>query len=497
MSRRYIMALDEGSTSARTVLIDEHGKIVAEGRSPVVPLYPNTGWVELDPLALWEAQRGSMAAALAKVSATTDDIAAIGITTHRESVVVWDRKTGDPVYNMIMWMSKQTDQIIARWKATGLDTEVRQRTGLFNDSYFSAGKLAWIMENVTGVRARAERGELAAGTVDTWLLWKLTGGRSHLTDHSEASRTALFNLTARDWDRALCAACGVPMQVLPQALPSQSLFGEMHPKEIGLPGAFAPPITAIMADQQSGMFGQACFEPGSVKNTYGTSGVLTANTGHHHMSLNGLTASVGWTLGQTTDYEAEGVVFHCGQTMQWLRDNLGALQPGDDIEAVARSVSDNGGVYIVPAFAGICAPHWVRDAKAGIVGLTLETTRAHVVRAGLEAMAFQTMDNVDAIRDGGLAVPALKVDGGATRNNLLCQFQSDILGIPVLRPTELERTALGAGHMAGMGIGRWQQKDLSDNWTIDRVFEPSISADQREALRSGWHQAIRTITQKH
>jgi glycerol kinase len=497
MSKRYVMALDEGSTSTRTVLVNEAGKIVSEARSPVVPLFPKTGWVELDPVALWKAQRDSMQAAMAKVGATTDDIAAIGITTHRESAMIWDRKTGVPVHNMIMWMSKQTDDIINRWKAAGLEPEVRKRTGLFNDSYFSSGKLAWLVENIEGVKARAERGELAAGTVDTWLLWNLTGGRSHVTDHSEASRTALFNITTRTWDEHLCKACGVPMQLLPPALPSQSRFGEMRPQDVGLPGTASVPIMAIMADQQSGMFGQACFEPGSVKNTYGTAGVLTANTGQTASVLPGLTASVGWTLGDTSDYEAEGVVFHCGQTIQWLRDNLGAFQQGDDIEAIARSVSDNGGVYIVPAFAGICAPHWVRDAKAGITGLTLETNKAHVVRAGIEAMAYQTMDNVDALRDGGLPISALKVDGGATRNNLLCQFQADILGIPVLRPVELERTALGVAHMAGMGVGRWKKQDLSDNWAVDRTFEPSMSPDQRESLRAGWHQAIRTITQKH
>jgi glycerol kinase len=497
MTKRYVMALDEGSTSARTVLVNEAGKIVSEAREPVVPLFPRTSWVELDPITLWKAQRDSMAAAMAKIGATTDDIAAIGITTHRESAMIWERSTGKPVHNMIMWMSKQTDDIINRWKASGLEPEVRERTGLFNDSYFSSGKLAWLVENVSDVKVRAEKGELAAGTVDTWLLWNLTGGSSHFTDHSEASRTALFNITTRKWDEHLCKACGVPMQLLPPALPSQSSFGEMRPQDVGLPGSASVPIMAIMADQQSGMFGQACFEPGSVKNTYGTAGVLTANTGNTAKTLPGLTASVGWTLGETSDYEAEGVVFHCGQTIQWLRDNLGTFQQGDDIEAIARSVPDNGGVYIVPAFAGICAPHWVRDAKAGIVGLTLETNKAHVVRAGIEAMAYQTMDNVDALRDGGLPITALKVDGGATRNNLLCQFQADILGITVLRPVELERTALGVAHMAGMGVGRWRKQDLSDNWAVDRMFEPVMSNDQRESLRAGWQQAIRTITQKH
>lgn len=494
MSRRYVMALDEGSTSARAVLVNREGVIVAEARNPVVPNFPRPGWVELDPLALWQAQRASMEAAMAKVGATADDIAAIGVTTHRETCLIWDRRTGEPVYPAIMWMSKQTDDIVARWRAKGLDQLVRARTGLFNDSFFSAAKLAWLVENVPGVRARAERGELAAGTVDSWLVWSLTGGRVHATDHSEASRTALFALDRLAWDEEICTASGIPLPLLAPAHPSSFAFGEVRPSDCGVPGRSTVPITAIMADQQAGMFGQACFEPGSVKNTYGTAGVLTANTGARPSVLEGLTASVGWTIGGITDYEAEGVVFHSGQTMQWLRDRLGVLAEGEDIEQVARQVPDNGGVYIVPAFAGICAPHWVRDAKAGIVGLTLETGRAHVVRAGLEAMAFQTRDNVEALKAGGFPIPELKVDGGATRNNLLCQFQADILGIPVRRPVELERTALGVAHMAGIGVGLWQQRDLADGWKVDRVFEPAMSADQRESLCANWDAAVNSVT---
>ena len=496
MSRQYIMALDEGSTSARAVLVNAEGRIVAEARNPVIPNFPRTGWVELDPIALWQAQRASMAAVMTKHGVTTDDIAAIGVTTHRETCLIWDRRTGEPVYPALMWMSKQTDQIVARWRAAGLDQLIRERTGLFNDSFFSAGKLAWLVENVPGVRARAERGELAAGTVDTWLLWNLTGGRSHFTDHSEASRTALFALETLSWDETICGACGIPLEMLAPAIQSGSSFGEMRPQDVGLPGNSAVPVTAIMADQQAGMFGQACFAPGSVKNTFGTAGVLTANTGARPSVLKGLTASVGWTIAGRTDYEAEGVVFHSGQTMQWLRDRLGVLGPDDDIEQVARTVPDNGGVYIVPAFAGICAPHWIRDAQAGIVGLTLETGKAHVVRAGLEAMAYQTRDNVEALRAGGLAVPELKVDGGATRNALLCQFQADILGIPVLRPTELERTALGVAHLAGMGVGLWKQSDLSDHWQVERVFEPEMPEARREELYAGWQSAVRTVTRQ-
>ncbi|WPU10376.1 glycerol kinase GlpK [Pseudarthrobacter oxydans] len=494
MSPRYVLALDEGSTSARAVLVSLEGRIVAEARHPVTPLFPKPRWVELDPMALWEAQRNSMQAVMAKVGATTDDLAAVGITTHRESCLLWDRRTGEPVHNAIMWMSKQTDAIVQRWRMDGLDYEFRQRTGLFNDSFFSAAKLAWVLENVPGVQERAGRGELAAGTVDTWLLWQLTGGRSHFTDHSEASRTALFSLETVDWDEKLVEACGIPARLLPSALPSDSHFGDMRPANVGLPGTSSVPVMAIMGDQQAGMFGQACFGTGSVKNTYGTAGVLTANSGPTPAILDGLTASVGWTAGGATAYEIEGVVFHCGQTLQWMRERLGILTAETDLEELGRRVEDTGGVYIVPAFAGLCAPHWSRDSKASIVGLTLESSAEHIVRAGIEAMAYQTRDNIDVLVAGGNPVPELKVDGGAARSNLLCQFQADILGIPVLRPTELERTALGVAHLAGMGAGLWSRDDLETGWQIDRVFEPVMAADRREELYAGWCDAVRTVT---
>jgi glycerol kinase len=494
MTGRYVLALDLGSTSARALLVDPDGIIVAEARNPVVPAFPRPGWVELDPVALWQAQHDSIGRVIAEAGVRSDDLAAIGVTTHRETAMLWDRGTGEPVHSAIMWMSKQTDPIVERWRAEGLDEPLRKRTGLMNDSYFSAPKLAWLLENVDGVRARAERGELAAGTVDTWLLWNLTGGRSHLTDHTEASRTALFSLETLAWDEVLCHACGIPAEVLPPALASDSMFGEMRPADLGLPGERAVPIMAILADQQAAMFGHACFEVGSAKNTFGTAGVLTANTGHEPVVVEGLTASVAWTVEGSTSYEAEGVVFHSGQTVQWLRERLGALKPEDDVDTTAAQVEDNGGVYVVPAFAGLCAPHWARDARAGIVGLTLESGAAHVVRAGVEAMAYQTRDNVDVLVAAGISVPELKVDGGAARSNLLCQFQSDLLGIPVLRPAELERTALGVAHVAGMGVGQWQLADIVDRWTIDRVFEPTMTEDRREELYAGWQAAVRMVT---
>jgi glycerol kinase len=494
VSARYALALDLGSTSARAVLVDEEGEAVAEARRPTEPLFPQRGWVELDPWHLWRSLRDSMEEAMAAVSATTDDIVGAGVTTSRETCLVWDRATGEPVHPAIMWMSKQTDGIVDRWRAEGLDDDVRARTGLFNDSFFSAAKLAWILEHVDGVRDRALRGELAAGTLDTWLAWNLTGGRNHVTDPSEASRTALFSLADLAWDDELCSRTGVPRSLLPDVLDSDAHFGEVRPADVGLPGRAAFPLTAIMGDQMAGMFGQGCLATGSVKNTFGTAGVLTANTGDRPAVLDGLTASVAWTLDGITDYEAEGVVFHSGQTLQWMRDKLHVMGPHQRSEEVASQVPDSGGVYVVPAFAGICAPHWVRDASASIVGLTLESTNAHVVRAGLEAMAYQTRDNVEAFTAGGFALPELRVDGGATTNELLCQFQADILGVPVLRPRQLERTALGIAHVAGVAGGMWKIGDLAARWEADRVFEPQMSEDRRESLYAGWKAAVRTVT---
>lgn len=497
MSRHLAVALDLGSTSARAVLVDATGEVVAEARRPTEPLFPQRGWVELDPWHLWRGLRDSLEEALHSVQATTDDIAGAGVTTSRETCLIWERETGQPIYPAIMWMSKQTDAVVSRWRAQGLDHEFRSRTGLFNDSFFSAAKLAWILEQVPGARARAEAGDLVAGTLDTWLVWNLTGGRTHATDSSEASRTALFNLADMAWDEVLCGAAGVPMSLLPTVLDSDGFYGEVRPQEVGLPGTAPFPVTAVMGDQMAGMFGQGCVVTGSVKNTFGTAGVLTANCGSKPAVLDGLTASVAWTLSGVTDYEAEGVVFHSGQTLQWMREKLGVMASDEHSEEVAGRVPDSGGVYVVPAFAGICAPHWVRDASASIVGLTLESTGAHVVRAGIEAMAYQTRDNVEAIRAGGFEVPELRVDGGATTNALLCQFQADILGVPVLRPRQLERTALGVAHVAGVAGGLWKLDELATRWTIDRVFTPEMSEDQRESLYSGWQDAVRTVTGKH
>jgi glycerol kinase len=488
MTPRYVMALDEGSSSARTLIIDPDGRVVSEARRQLDFTFPRPGWVELDPVKLFEAQSSTILQAMDEAGCTGRDIASVGITTHRETAMIWDRKTGEPVHNAVVWMSKQTDDIIKRWSAEGLDDEIRQRTGLFNDSYFSAGKLAWLLENVEGCRTRAERGELAAGTVDTWLLWNLTGGKSHMTDHSEASRTMIFNLDDLGWDEHLCSAFGIPPELLPVAAPSDAYFGEALPEFLGA----EVPITAILADQQAGLFGQACFEEGMAKNTFGTAGVLTINAGTRPHYVDGMTTSTGWTVGGKATYELEGVVFHSGQTIQYLRDRLHMIEDASETEAVARELADTGGVYFVPAFQGLCAPHWDREAKAAIVGITLETETKHIVRAALESIAYQTKDNVEALLKGGEEVSSLRVDGGAVRNDELCQFQADILDIPVERPHGLERTGLGVAYLAGIAPGVWTDMDeVARRWTPERVFEPRMSRDRREELYRGWQTAVR------
>lgn len=491
MAGKYVLALDEGSTSARAVLVDTNRRVVSEYSVPITASYPRPSWVELDPTMLWDAARTSMRRAMAKADATSADIAAVGITTHRESCLIWNRETGVPIYNAIMWMSKQTDDIVSQWSLDGMDDDVRRLTGVRNDSYFSAGKLAWILNQVPGARMDAEAGKLAAGTIDTWLLWNLTGGKSHSTDPSSASRTAMYNIRELRWDEGLCARYGIPMKVLPEVLPSDSRFGYVESSLLVGAGSRPIPITAILADQQAGLFGQACFEVGSAKNTYGTAGVLTVNVGKHPRIIPGMSSSVAWQVADKAAYEVEGVVFHCGQTLQWLRDKMHIIDSVAHSASTAAALSDNGGVYFVPAFAGLCDPYWDRGVRAAIVGLTLDTGAEHIVRAGLEAMAYQTRDNVLALERGGITIPSLRVDGGAISNDFLCQFQADLLGIPVERPRELECTALGVAQLAGIGVGLWSgQSDLSSAWSAEKTFEPKISLDHREELYSGWQDAV-------
>nr|WP_240188352.1 glycerol kinase GlpK [Nakamurella flavida] len=481
------MALDEGSSSCRSILVDSTGAMHGESRANVAWVHPRHSWVELDPVRLWQDQLGTIERAMRTVGADGVDLAAVAITTHRETAMMWDRATGEPVHNALVWISKQTDDIVRRWSADGLDDVFRQRTGVFNDSFFSAAKVAWMLENVSGLRRRAEAGEIAFGTPDTWLLWNLTGGRSHLTDHGCASRTALFNLESLTWDAELCATLGIPLEIFPEAIASDGDFGVSSVDVLGA----EVPVRAVLADQQAGLFGQACFRPGSVKNTFGTAGVLVANAGDKPLAVDGLTTSVGWTVGGVTDYELEGVVFHSGQTLSWMKDNLRLFESNDDIEYLARSVPDSAGVYVVPAFGGMCAPHWDREAKAAIVGLTLESTSAHVVRAGMDSMAFQTADIIDSLEAGGVPVDILKVDGGSARSDLLCQLTADLSGKVIQRPTSLERTALGAAFVAGIGAGLWDGvADFEAMWQLDREFTPQISDAARGELHAGWRDAL-------
>ncbi len=493
MSDGYILAIDEGSSSARAVILDAAGRVVDEESTPIAPVYPRPEWVELDPTELWEAPQRSIGLVMQRAGLTEDDIAAVGVTSHRETIVMWDRRTGEPVHNAIMWLSKQTDGIVAEWSVAGLDDVFRTRTGIRNDSFFSAAKVAWLLRHIPGVRDRAERGELAIGTPDTWLLWNLTGGAVHATEPSAASRTGLMNLRDAVWDAEFCATLDIPLSLLPELRPSVGYFGDVASGVLPA-GTRRAPITAVLGDQQAGLYGQACLDAGSAKNTFGTAGVLTVNVGTEPRTMPGMCSSVAWQFDDTVVYEAEGVVFHSGQTIQWLRDKLGLISSVDELAQRAASSAAADGVYLVPAFAGLFDPHHVRSARAAIVGLTLEHSAEHVLRAGLEAMAFQTRDNIDNLRRHGTDVPTLKVDGGATRSDLLCQIQADVLGIPVERPVGLERTALGIGHLAGSAVGMWHRDDIGERWRLDRVFEPAISHDQREAMYAGWCDAIDTVT---
>ena len=494
MSARYILALDEGSSSARAVIFDDAGNPVSEASRTIDAQFPHPGWVELNPADLWNAPRECIADAMTKADLTGEDIAAVGVTTHRETIVMWDRATGEPVHNAIMWMSKQTDDIVREWSQRGLDEEFRKRTGVRNDSYFSAGKIAWLLRHVPGARERAERGELAIGTPDVWLLWNLSGGTAHRIEPSAASRTALLNVHRAEWDLELCAMLDIPLSLLPELVSSDAHFGDVAPgvlpEKAGASGSTSVPITAILGDQQAGLFGQACLEAGSTKNTFGTAGVLTANVGSTPAIMDGMSSSAAWKIGNDVTYEAEGVVFHSGQTIQWMRDKLHLFSSADEVEPLASRVPDNGGVYVVPAFAGLCDPYWDRDVRAAILGLTLSTGAEHIARASIESLAYQTRDNVERLVSGGISIPQLRVDGGATRNNLLCQFQADILGIPVARPVGLERTVLGIAHLAGVRAGFWGVRDITTRWSLERLFEPEMSADQRESLYAGWQNAV-------
>jgi glycerol kinase len=485
---RYILALDQGTTSSRAILFNAEGAICGVAQKEFRQIFPKPGWVEHDPMEIWASQLEVAQRVLREKKVAATDVAAIGITNQRETTVVWNRRTGKPIYNAIVWQDRRTAQICDRLKSDGLSKDVRTRTGLVIDAYFSGTKVNWILENVKGARAAAERGELAFGTIDTWLLWKLTGGRVHATDVSNASRTMLFNITDLKWDRKLLKALEVPASVLPEVKESSGLFGETEATLFGAPIA----VTGMAGDQQAALFGQSCFEKGMAKNTYGTGCFMLMNTGTKAVrSKAGLLTTVAWSVGGRVEYALEGSVFIAGAAVQWLRDGLRLIDESPDSEYYAMKVPDTAGVYVVPAFAGLGAPYWDMYARGAMFGLTRGTTKEHIIRATLDSLAYQTRDVLEAMqKDSGINLASLRVDGGACANDLLMQFQADILGTEVQRPKVIETTALGAAYLAGLAVGFYSLDKLRADRTIDRTFTPSMSDKKRKALYKGWKKAV-------
>jgi glycerol kinase len=489
----FLMALDQGTTSSRAIIFDAAGTIVAIAQREFQQHFPQPGWVEHDAEEIWTTQRDVAVEALGSAGLKAADIAAIGITNQRETVVVWDRKTGRPIHRAIVWQDRRTAGDCDRLRDQGREPMVREKTGLLLDPYFSGTKIAWLLENVEGARAAADAGQLCCGTIDTWLIYRLTGGL-HVTDVSNASRTLLMNIRTGDWDDELLACLGVPHAMLPEIRPSSGEFGDVVE-----PSALAGvPIAGVAGDQQSALFGQACFMSGATKCTYGTGCFMLMNVGNKPVaSTNNLLTTVAWKVDGATEYALEGSVFVGGAVVAWLRDGLGIIKSSSDVEAVANQVPDSDGVYLVPAFAGLGAPHWDPYARGAIIGITRGTTAAHVARAALDSIAFQVADLVDAMRsDAGNALSELRVDGGATRNDSLLQFQADILQLPVLRPKVIETTALGAAYLAGLATGVWTSRDeIAAHARIDRRFEPNLPADRAAKLRERWDEAVRRSRQ--
>lgn len=484
---KHILALDQGTTSSRAIVFDHAGSIVAVAQKEFPQIFPKPGWVEHDPRDIWSTQAGVAAEALTKANVAAADVAAIGITNQRETAVVWDRATGEPICNAIVWQDRRTAGICDRLRARKLDRVIRRKTGLVIDAYFSATKVQWILENVKGARARARAGELAFGTVDSWLVWNLTGGSVHVTDASNASRTMLFDIGTGEWDDELLKIFGVPRSMLPGVRSSSEIYGATT--LLGAP----IPIAGIAGDQQAALFGQACTKPGMAKNTYGTGCFMLMNTGTKRIaSKKNLLTTVAWRIGGRTEYALEGSIFIAGAVVQWLRDGLEFFRVSADVEALAASVTDTGGVYLVPAFAGLGAPHWDQYARGTIVGLTRGTTKAHIARAALEGIALQVMDVLKAMEaDAGIKLKELRVDGGASANDLLMQLQADLLGVPVVRPKVAETTALGAAYLAGLAVGFWKsQADIARQWQADKRFTPAMKPAARKQIAKAWERAL-------
>lgn len=486
---KYILALDQGTTSSRAIVFDEEARVLACAQQEFEQIFPHAGWVEHNPMQIWQTQLDCARKALASAGLHAGQISGIGITNQRETTVLWDRKTGQPVYNAIVWQDRRTAALCDKLREKGKAAMIRRKTGLELDSYFSATKLNWLLTHVEGAAERAQRGELAFGTIDTWLIWNLTGGQAHLTDVSNASRTMLYNVEEQKWDDVLLDLLGIPVSVLPAVVDSSGVMAHTLGELLGA----SIPIAAAAGDQQAATFGQTCFKAGEAKNTYGTGCFMLLNTGNECVeSHNRLLTTVGWRIGGKVSYMLEGSVFMGGAVVQWLRDGLGIVQKASDIEALAASVPDTDGVCLVPAFAGLGAPHWDPYARGTLVGMTRGTTKAHIARAALEAIALQTVDLVQAMqRDGAKPLTELRVDGGASNNNLLMQIQANLLGVPVVRPKVTETTALGAAYLAGLAVGVFSSEDsLVKNWSVDARFEPQASMDERSELLGRWHRAV-------
>ena len=492
MTNKFILALDQGTSSSRAIVFDHEGNIRSVAQQEFTQYFPQPGWVEHNPMEIWSSEAAVVAQAISGIGIGGLDIAAIGITNQRETTIVWDARTGAPVYNAIVWQDRRTSAFCDTLKERGLVDRIREKTGLIIDAYFSATKIKWILDNVPGAREKARAGELRFGTVDSWLVWQLTRGEVHITDVSNASRTMLFNIRTLEWDKELLELLDIPLSMMPSVKSSSEVYG--HTKTTIF--AHEVPIAGIAGDQQAALFGQMCTEPGAVKNTYGTGCFLLMNTGSQPiLSKNNLLTTVAWKIGDTVNYALEGSIFVGGSVVQWLRDGLGIIRSSSEIEALAASVPDNGGVYFVPALTGMGAPYWDQYAHGVICGITRGTTAAHIARAALEGIAFQTMDIVHAMeKDAGVPLAELKVDGGASRNNLMMQFQADILGAKVVRPVVTETTAMGAAYLAGLAVGYWGSLDeIKAQWQVERCFTPT-GADV-SAVKDGWADAIgRTVT---
>ena len=488
--KTYIMALDQGTTSSRCILFDESGQICSMAQKEFTQIYPKPGWVEHDPMEIWSSQLAVAMEAMAKLGVDSEQIKGIGITNQRETTIVWDRCTGEPVYNAIVWQCRRTAEQIEELKAKGQENRIQNITGLIPDAYFSASKIAWILEHVPGARERAEAGELAFGTVDSWLIWNLTKGAVHVTDYTNASRTMLFDIHKLEWDRDICAYFNIPNSMLPQVKPSSHVYGYTDVSVIG--GAI--PIAGAAGDQQAALFGQCCFAPGDVKNTYGTGCFLLMNTGEKAIaSKAGLLTTIAATAEDKVEYALEGSVFVAGAGVQWLRDGMDLIRAAAQSEELAQEVSDTAGVYVVPAFAGMGAPYWNPYARGTVVGLTRGCTKAHFVRATLESIAYQTADLIRAMEeDSGIDLNSLKVDGGASANQFLMQFQADIIDTKVERPRCIETTALGAAYLAGLAVGYWQSKEqIKANWLLGAEFVPAMEKGDRQTLLKGWEKAVK------